>query len=106
MATRFQKCKACGARTQASAGFCQRCKSLRHHGYQQVKDDHLVVDQAGGSWWIWDRRGEVLVSGKPTKDAAVIALASGDTEDDAEPKTAAALDADIAEALAHAIAQR
>jgi hypothetical protein len=65
-----------------------------------VKDDHLVLDQAGGSWWIWDRRGEVLVSGKPTKDAAVIALASGDTEDDAEPKTAAELDADIAEALA------
>ena len=74
---------------------------MRHHGYKQVREDHLVLDQAGGSWWIWDPRGEVLVAGKPTKDAAVIALAAGDTEDeDVEPKTAAELDRDIAEELA------
>jgi len=97
------KCKACGTRTQASAGFCQRCKSLRHHGNKQITEEGLILDQAGGSWWIWDRRGEVLVSGKPTATDAVIALAQGDTEDDnedAEPKTAADLDRDIAEALA------
>ena len=73
---------------------------MRHHGYKQIKDDHLLLDQAGGSWWIWDPRGEVLVSGKPTRDAAVIALAAGDTEDeDTEPKTAAELERDIAEVL-------
>lgn len=74
---------------------------MRHHGYKQIKDEHLLLDQAGGSWWIWDPRGEVLVSGKPTRDAAVIALAAGDTEDDdTEPKTAVELDRDIAHALA------
>ena len=98
MTSRSSKCKACGTRTTASAGFCQWCKSKRHHGYKQVREDHLLLDQAGGAWWIWDPRGEVLVSAKPTKDAAVIALAAGDTEDDdvSEPKTAAELDRDIA----------
>lgn len=42
---------------------------MRHHGYKQIREDHLLLDQAGGSWWIWDPRGEVLVAGKPTKDA-------------------------------------
>lgn len=74
-------CKPCGARTTASGGYCQRCKSLRHHGYKRIKAEHLVLDQAGGSWWIWDRRGEVLVSGKPTAAEAVIALAAGDVEE-------------------------
>jgi hypothetical protein len=102
MAARSSKCKACGTRTTAAGGYCQRCKSLRHHGYKRIKDEALILDQAGGSWWIWDRRGEVLVSGKPTAAAAVIALAVGDTEDEAanEPKTSARLDRDIAESLA------
>jgi len=110
VATRSSKCRACGARTTASAGFCQRCKSLRHHGYKQVKEENLVVDQAGGAWWIWDRRGDVLVAGKPTRDAAIIALGAGDVEDDGaeaeenahatKKKSAAQLDAEIAEAIA------
>jgi hypothetical protein len=99
MATRSSKCHACGTRTTASSGYCQRCKSLRHRGYKLIKDEGLLLDQAGGSWWIWDKRGEVLVSGKPTAAAAVIALAAGDTENQAEPKTAAQLDAEIAEVL-------
>lgn len=76
------RCKACEVRTSASAGYCQRCKSLRHHGYKRLKKDRLILDQAGGSWWIWDPRGEVLVSGKPTATAAVIALETGDVEED------------------------
>lgn len=75
------RCKACEARTSASAGYCRQCKSLRHHGYKRIKDERLLLDQAGGSWWIWDPRGEVLVSGKPTAAEAVIALEAGDVED-------------------------
>jgi hypothetical protein len=98
------KCKACSARTTASGGYCQRCKSLRHHGYKRVKEENLVVDQVGGAWWIWDARGDVLVIGTPTRDAAIIALGAGDIEEDAEEahatkratKTAAQLDAEIA----------
>jgi hypothetical protein len=104
MSTRSSKCKACGVRTTASAGYCQRCKSLRHRGYRRIRDDQLILDEAGGAWWIWDPRGEVLVAGKPTKDAAVIALATGATDEDADdleadPKSAAQLDREIAEFL-------
>jgi hypothetical protein len=106
--TRSSKCKACSARTTASGGYCQRCKSLRHHGYKRIKEENLIVDQAGGAWWIWDARGDVLVAGKPTRDAAILALVLGDVEEDAEEahatrrssKTSAQLDAEIAEALA------
>jgi hypothetical protein len=100
------KCTACGKRTTATAGRCQRCKSLRHHGYKRVKAENLIVDQAGGAWWIWDARGNVLVAGKPTKDAAVIALGAGDVEEDEDDETARAtkkthaqIEAEIAEAL-------
>ncbi|HSX22525.1 MAG TPA: hypothetical protein VLE97_07115 [Gaiellaceae bacterium] len=106
MAARSSKCIACGARTTASAGYCQRCKSLRHHGYKRIKAEDLILDQAGGSWWIWDRRGDVLVSGKPTAGQAAIALAAGDVENGAEDvpshshatrKTKAQLDREIAQ---------
>lgn len=104
MATRSSKCTACGARTTASAGYCQRCKSLRHHGYKRLKEENLILDEAGGAWWIWDQRGDVIVSGKPTKEAAIIALGGGedDVEDDlatqehqATKKTPAQLDREI-----------
>jgi hypothetical protein len=98
------KCKACDTRTKASAGYCQRCKSLRHHGYKRVKDENLVVDQVGGAWWIWDARGNVLVAGKPTQAAAIIALGVGEDdvtaeEDHATKKSATQLQAEIDEAL-------
>lgn len=82
--THSSKCKACGTRTSASAGFCQRCKSQKHHGYKRIKKENLILEQAGGSWWIWNSRGDVLVAGKPTAADAVIALAAGTEEDDAE----------------------
>ena len=49
---------------------------------------------------MWDRRGEVLVAGKPTRDAAVIALGAGDVEDEddgahARKKTSAELDREV-----------
>ena len=89
MASRSSRCKACSARTTASGYFCQRCKSLRHHGLKQIKKEHLLLDQAGGSWWIWNPRGDVLVSGKPTASEAVIALAAGeDLVDNADETTA------------------
>src|SRR5574342_249936 len=112
MPARSSRCKACGARTTASGGYCQRCKSLRHHGYKQIKDEHLILDQAGGSWWIWSPRGDVLVSAKPTAAEAVIALAAGEGEDEegvgedvpahnhAVRKTKAQLDREIAEFVA------
>lgn len=114
MAQRSSKCRAaCEARTTASSGFCQQCKSLRHHGYKRIKAENLILDQAGGSWWIWNPRGDVLVSGKPSAADAAIALARGasnEDEDDDLPlhtsshatrKTKAQLDREIAEFIAH-----
>ena len=109
MATRSSKCKTCGTRTTASAGYCQRCKSLRHHGHKRLKEENLLLDEAGGAWWVWDARGDVVVAGKPTRDAAIIALGEGADADDsddvelhdhARKKTPAQLDRDIAAALA------
>jgi hypothetical protein len=108
-----QKCKACGTRTQASAGFCQRCKSLRHRGYKRVKDESLVVDQIGGAWWIWDARGNVLVEARPTRDAAIISLGAREDDVDAEEpgahstkKSAARLDREVAAALKSVAAKK
>ena len=108
MAARSSSCKACRTRTTASAGYCQGCKSKRHHGYKRLKEGKLILDEAGGSWWIWDQRGDVVVTGKPTRDAAIIALGGGDEEDDiptadahaTKKKTATQLDREIAAALA------
>ena len=96
----------------ASAGYCQRCKSLRHHGHKRLKEEKLLLDEAGGAWWVWDARGDVVVAGKPTRDAAIIAIGEGaDADDDdgdvelhqhATKKTGAQLDRDIAQALARA----
>jgi hypothetical protein len=104
MVTKSTSCRACGTRTTSHTGFCRWCKSRRHRGHERVRDEGLVVDQAGGSWWVWDRRGEVLVAGKPTRDAAVIALGAGDVEDEdddehARKKTSAELDREVAAIL-------
>lgn len=84
MAARSSRCEACDARTTSHTGYCQSCKSRRHRGYKLLKEEGLLLDEAGGAWWIWDARGDVVVSGKPTKVAAIIALGGGDVEDDAD----------------------
>ena len=101
------RCKACGVRTTSYTGYCQSCKAKRRRGYKRIKEENLLLDEAGGAWWIWNPRGDVVVAGKPTKDAAVIALATGDVEDDddaesaPEAKTPAQLEREIATALAN-----
>jgi len=50
------------------------CKSAHHHGHKRVEAEGLLVDMAGGSWWIWSPKGEVLVIGRATKQEAIIAL--------------------------------
>jgi hypothetical protein len=76
------RCAGCGNQTIGSTGYCQTCKSKRFHAHKRIQREGLIVDQAGGSWWVWDRKGEVLVMGKPTRDDAINALALGDEVDD------------------------
>lgn len=76
--SRSSMCKGCGARTTASGGYCRTCQSMRHHALKRIEKEHLIVDTAGGGWWIWDQKGNVLVTGKDTKWDAINALAFGE----------------------------
>jgi hypothetical protein len=68
------KCSLCGDQTKGSTGYCRTCKFLVRRCYKRVEKEGLVVDTAGGSWWVWDKRGTVLVIGKSTKTEAVVGL--------------------------------
>lgn len=68
------KCEHCKAQTKGCGGVCRTCKSMIHHAYKRVKKEGLLVDTAGGSWWVWDKAGKVLVIGRDSKHKAVMAL--------------------------------
>jgi hypothetical protein len=68
----------CGERTRACGAHCRSCQSARHQTFKRIEAEGLIVDEAGGSWWVWTAKGEVLVIGKDTKNDAIDALASGD----------------------------
>lgn len=81
---RGRRCEGCGGRTAAAGSYCQTCQRQYRTALAAVKERDLLVDQAGGSWWVWSPKGEVLVIGKPTKHAAILALVRGDdVEEDA-----------------------
>lgn len=75
------RCEGCGNRTEAHY-LCRSCKSALHHASKRIDAEGLLVDQAGGSWWVWSAKGEVLVIGKSTKLAAILALHKGEDEED------------------------
>jgi hypothetical protein len=74
------RCAGCGERTTASGLYCRTCQSKRHHARKDVKAGRFIVDQAGGAWWVWTAKGEVVVIGKDTMEAAFDGLAHGDPD--------------------------
>ena len=110
----MKSCAGCGKKHGAAGAFCQGaqgrqgCKSKWHHAHKRIKEEELIVDTAGQSWWIWDKKGDVLVMGKPSKFEAIKALAFGDDDDESADddvpatKTPAQLDREIKESLAGA----
>ncbi len=74
MSRMTNKCTWCGDRTRAYPR-CQSCKSKCFHTCKRIAKEGLLVDTAGGAWWIWDAKGEVLVIGRDTKSEAIKALA-------------------------------
>ncbi len=78
------RCEGCGERTKASGPLCRTCQSTLFHAKKRVKKEGLLVDMAGGSWWVWSPKGEVLVIGKPTRADALLALMRGDVEGESE----------------------
>ena len=50
-----------------------------------MREENLLVDQAGGAWWVWDSKGTVLVIGEDSKVKALAALDTGEPlEEDGE----------------------
>lgn len=72
--SKTSRCEGCGNRCRAYR-LCRTCKSKCFHARKQIEARGLIVDQAGGGWWIWDAKGEVLVIGRDTRIAALLALA-------------------------------
>lgn len=81
-----RKCPGCGNRTTAAGSDdtgCRSCQSKLFHTRKRIEREGLIVDTAGGLWWVWDARGTVLVLGKATKGAAIRSLAwEGEHEDE------------------------
>lgn len=70
-------CNGCGCRTVASGRRCRTCQSKTFHAGKRVAKEGLIVDLAGGAWWIWDSKGEVLVMAENSKANALLSLACG-----------------------------
>jgi len=67
-------CNICGARTMGCTGYCRTCKFLVRRCWKRVEKEGLMVDTAGGSWWVWDKHGKVLVIGQATRLEALVGL--------------------------------
>lgn len=70
------KCIDCAKRTMASSGRCLFCQVKVRRLARLADASGWTVDQAGGGWWVWDARGEVL--GMGDRRAQALAAALGD----------------------------
>lgn len=71
------KCAVCGTKKSGHTDYCRTHKFAIRRAVRRVREEALIVDQAGGAWWVWDARGDVLVIGQDSKIAALAALDSG-----------------------------
>ena len=71
------KCSNCGCETSGSTGRCRTCKSRLLRGARAARAEKLLVDVAGGSWWVWDAIGVVLAG--PGKDRAAVLIELGES---------------------------
>lgn len=79
-----KRCEGCGERTAAAGSYCRTCQRQYGEAKTAVKKQNLIVDEAGGSWWVWSPKGDVLVIGKPTRQSALLALVRGEDEEDVD----------------------
>jgi len=67
------KCPDCGKRTSAM-NRCLNCKTAVRKMFKQARERGWIVDLAGGSWWVWDKIGNVLAQ-HDTSNIAALRLA-------------------------------
>jgi len=80
--TTNHECKVCGCRKSGSTDYCRTHKFAVRAGARRVHMESLIVDQAGGAWWVWDAKGTVLVIGQDDKARALAILAAGGNVDE------------------------
>lgn len=71
------RCVVCGTKKTGCTDFCRTHKFAIRRALRRVRTESLTVDRAGGAWWVWNARGDVLVIGQDSKVAALAALDSG-----------------------------
>lgn len=76
------RCTVCGDKKSGHTDYCRTHKFAVRAGVRMVREESLIVDQAGGAWWVWDARGVVLVIGQDSKIKALAILAAGGNVDD------------------------
>ena len=76
---RRRSCTVCGTPKEGSTDFCRTHKFAIRRALARVRTEALIVDTAGGAWWVWDSKGEVLVIGQDSKVAALAVLDTGET---------------------------
>ncbi len=82
------QCKVCGCRKVGHTDYCRTHKFAVRAGARQVAKEGLIIDLAGGSWWVWDARGIVLVIGQDSKPKALAILAAGGNVDEIDRQLA------------------
>jgi hypothetical protein len=71
------RCKVCGVRKAGHTDYCRLHKFAIRRSLRRVVAESLIIDLAGGAWWVWDARGGVLVIGESTREHALAALDLG-----------------------------
>ncbi len=71
------RCAVCGDKKTGHTDYCRTHKFAVRAGARRVAKEGLIVDRAGGAWWVWDAKGLVLVMGADTQPIALAILAAG-----------------------------
>jgi len=73
-------CVVCGVKKLSFSSFCRTHKWAVQRALRRVSAEKLLVDKAGGAWWVWDAKGEVLVIGQDSRAKALAVLDTGEIE--------------------------
>lgn len=71
------KCKVCGVRKAGSSDYCRTHEFAIRRAGRRIVAESLIVDQAGGAWWVWDAKGNPLTLGEGSRAHALVALDTG-----------------------------
>ncbi len=67
----------CGTRSRGG-DYCRTCKSKIQKGATRAAERGILVGEAGGSFWAWDSRGDVLEGPAESKGPIFLALSTLD----------------------------